>query len=289
LTAQRTRPLARYRDRRRRLREVIAIGGASATLLLVDRDAFSGGDCLLLAQLGAEEPLDNASLVCADYLTRLEREPLRCRRLRRADLEHDQAEAALDHDAALAHEEPIAAGSHDCVSAPGHFELHPQATGRSPAQLRWWRCDACGPVRPVSLRDAIAALESYEPIRGLTLAATGRGQGPVRGSHAVSVTVLRAELGRVLASPIILNRGLREAVLERVERGGLSMSEIATRCGRVKHDCNGNQSGETSWLGRRLGLLPEGGKSSPTPWIHSDVLALIARSGLGIPPREVEL
>jgi hypothetical protein len=67
------------------------------------------------------------------------------------------------------------------------------------------------------------------------------------------------------------------------------MSEIAIRCGRVKRDRRGNESGETSWLARRLGLLPEGGQSTPTPWIHSDVLALIARSGLGLSPREVEL
>ena len=93
----------------------------------------------------------------------------------------------------------------------------------------------------------------------------------------------------MLQSPIVLNRALREAVLERVGSGELSLSEIAIRCGRVKRDSGGNVSGETSWLGRRLGLLPEGGKSSPTPWIHSDVLALIARSGLGMPPREVEL
>jgi hypothetical protein len=31
------------------------------------------------------------------------------------------------------------------------------------------------------------------------------------------------------------------------------------------------------------------GKPRPTPWVHSDVLALIARDGLGISPREVEL
>jgi len=105
----------------------------------------------------------------------------------------------------------------------------------------------------------------------------------------VSTTVLRAELERVLESPIVLNRGLREAVLARVRKGELSMSEIAIRCGRTKRDAAGNLSGETSWLARRLGLLPEGGKSEPTPWIHSDVLALIARSGLAIAPREVEL
>jgi len=67
------------------------------------------------------------------------------------------------------------------------------------------------------------------------------------------------------------------------------MSEIATRCGRRKLDANGNHSGETSWLARRIGILPEGGKSTPTPWVSSDVLALIARNGLGIAPREAEL
>ena len=90
-------------------------------------------------------------------------------------------------------------------------------------------------------------------------------------------------------SPIILNRRLREAVIAASERDGLSMSEIATRCGRIKYDRAGNASGETSWLARRLGILPEGGQQAPTPWIHSDVLALIARRGLGVSPREVEL
>jgi hypothetical protein len=82
---------------------------------------------------------------------------------------------------------------------------------------------------------------------------------------------------------------LREAVLAAAERQGLSMSEIAIRCGRIKRDSAGNESGETSWLSRRLGLLAEGGRETPTPWVHSDVLALIARDGLGLSPREVEL
>ena len=30
------------------------------------------------------------------------------------------------------------------------------------------------------------------------------------------------------------------------------------RCGRAKRDSSGNESGETSWLARRVGLLPEG-------------------------------
>ena len=105
----------------------------------------------------------------------------------------------------------------------------------------------------------------------------------------MSTAVLRAELVRVQHSPIVLNRGLREAVLAVVSRGELSMSEIAIRCGRVKRDRRGNESGETSWLARRLGLQPEGGHIAPTPWVHSEVLALVARRGLGIAPREVEL
>jgi hypothetical protein len=36
-------------------------------------------------------------------------------------------------------------------------------------------------------------------------------------------------------------------------------------------------------------MLPEGGRRTPTPWVSSDVLALIAREGLGLAPREVEL
>jgi len=72
-------------------------------------------------------------------------------------------------------------------------------------------------------------------------------------------------------------------------RGDLTMSEIAIRCGRCKRDRRGNTSGETSWLARRIGQTPEGGAREPTPWISSDVLALIAREGLGVAPHEVEL
>ena len=87
----------------------------------------------------------------------------------------------------------------------------------------------------------------------------------------------------------MLNRRLREAVQARLARGHLTMSEIAIRCGRCKRDRRGNVSGETSWLARRIGLASEAGRDQPTPWVHSDVLALIARDGLGLSPREVEL
>jgi hypothetical protein len=67
------------------------------------------------------------------------------------------------------------------------------------------------------------------------------------------------------------------------------MGEIATRRGRVKRGRNGSESGETSWLARCIGQLPEAGRPRPIPWVHTDVLALIARDGLGISPHEVEL
>ena len=77
-------------------------------------------------------------------------------------------------------------------------------------------------------------------------------------------------------------------MIARIEGRDLSMSEIAIRCGRTKRDRKGNQSGDTSWLARRVGLLPDAGQSTPTPWVHSDVLGLIARQGLDISPLEVE-
>jgi hypothetical protein len=140
-------------------------------------------------------------------------------------------------------------------------------------------------ARVVSVREAIAALQDYEPVRSRTV----RALRAHLHDPAVSVAALRAELQRVDASRIVLNRALREAVLDAVGDGGLSMSEIALRCGRLKYDMRGNASGETSWLARRIGLVPESGRSQPTPWVHSEVLALIAREGLGISPREVEL
>src|SRR5208282_4626091 len=130
----------------------------------------------------------------------------------------------------------------------GHlYRLELLQTGMSIPELRWCR----DPARPgdddpqaVSVREAIARQESYEPIRTLTRQALV----VHRGDSEVSSTVLRIELARTFRSPIVLNRRLREVVLATLERGGLSMSEIAIRCGRVKCDHNGRESGETSWL-----------------------------------------
>lgn len=106
----------------------------------------------------------------------------------------------------------------------------------------------------------------------------------------VSARALHAELTRLSSSPLVLNRGLREALQRTLARGEVSMSEIAMRCGRGKHSRRGFQSGgDTSWLERRVGLRIEGAARAPRHWMHTDVLALIARDGLGVDPHEVEV
>ena len=104
----------------------------------------------------------------------------------------------------------------------------------------------------------------------------------------VSTDTLAGELERLRRSPIVLNCRLRAAVQDAVA-DGMSLSQIAARCGHGKSRRTGDRVGDTSWLSRRIGLLPEAGRAEPSPWIHTDVLALIARHGLGLDdPRQVE-
>jgi hypothetical protein len=277
----RERCLAHYDGETCGRREIVECEGVRGSRLVVDQVAGRRRDRRLVAHIAADEPAGNAELVCRRYL---ESEPAtgpRCRRLTDDDLR------AM----------PFVASSPPGEAPPFSLDAQPvlevSGTGRAyriaPVrgrlripELRWTRVGA--QPAAVSLRDIVADLEDYEPACTTTARA-------VRAQvlEAVSTSALAVELSRVQSSAIVLNRRLRQAVLEEVARGQVSMSEIAMRCGRVKHDARGNASGETSWLARRLGLLAEGGQQAPTPWIHSDVLGLIARRGLGISPREVEL
>jgi hypothetical protein len=279
-------PLGSYIDWQGCPREVLARDGAAGSVLVVDRDAGTRGDLRLVAHLAADEPAENAALVCRRYIEDIRGHHWRCRRV--------TAQDAQTMPFAEAEESELSAGMKladaELIDHRGRlYRLELIETGMSIPELRWQRhgpsAAAGGCEQVVSLRQAVASLESYEPLRTLTL----RELALRRCDTGVSTTGLRAELVRVQNSPIVLNRGLREAVLRSIEREGLSMSEIAIRCGRIKRDGKGNESGETSWLARRLGLLPEAGQQLATPWIHSDVLALISRRGLGVSPREVEL
>jgi hypothetical protein len=277
--------LGRYTDWQGHERELIARAGAGGSVLVVDRVAGTHEDCRLVAHIAADEPAQNAALTSRSYLAEARRRRCVCRSLTPEDLRtipfsDDREEIAICPPAL---EEPSQLDAHG-----RSYRLERVSSGMSIPELRW-TCvsaeDAPSVRRPVSVRGAVAALESYEPVRRLTRQALA----VHTDDSCVSITTLRMEFARIQQSPIVLNRGLREATLAIAERDGLSMSEIAMRCGRVKRDAAGNESGETSWLARRLGLLPEGGRQTSTPWIHSEVLALIARDGLGLSPREVEL
>jgi hypothetical protein len=278
--------LGRYTDPRGRERELVRHSGAAESTLVIDRLACTLGDQRLVAHLAADEPSENARIVASLYLA--DADGRSCRRLTPEDLER-MPFATEEPYAPNAAEDPIRASGGDLIDERGcMYRLQTDCRGGSMQELRWWRHPKYagdGPPGVLTARSVIGSLEKYEPVRVLTAQALA----VYRRDPCVSVAALDAELRRVYASRVVLNRALREAVLAAVRNDGLTMSEIAIRCGRLRHDPDGRSIGETSWLGRRVGILCESGKSSPTPWVSSDVLALIARRGLGIAPREVEL
>jgi hypothetical protein len=321
------RPLASYLDADGGLRELFALRGHGGSTLVLDRNAATLCDRRLVAHLAADEPPENAQIVCQHYIS--DTKGRWCRRLSHEDLEiapfaEGGPEPGVEHESEARGELRHAR----VVDRRGNaYRLGLLPGERSIVQLRWCRAShtcpgsrlaesepgesatslgsaqglsglgeakSIGPGRvgldragweQASLRDVVAALESYEPMRTLT----ERAIALHRDDPCVSLARLRSEFERLCTSPVVLNRGLREAVLQAIERRGTSMSEIALRCGVVKRDRRGKISGETSWLARRIGIMPEGGETEITPWIHSDVLATIARRGLGVSPREVEL
>ena len=285
----RSRLLAGYVDWRGSRRELVASPGSGGSVLVLDRDARTRGDRRLVAHIAPDEPVGNAELASRCYLEQARRGRCRCRALTDEDLLLVPfCDDGIDPCAAV--DAPAGRSPSDATPSDEHgrrYRIAALHTGMSIPELRWCggETSARGEPQPLSVREAIAALESYEPVRAQMVGAIRRH----RCDESISVAMLRAELARVHESPIVLNRALREAVLAATERDALSMSEIAMRCGRVKRDAAGNESGETSWLARRVGLLPEGGRDVPTRWIHTDVLALIARDGLGVSPREVEV
>jgi hypothetical protein len=240
-------------------------------------DTSAGGDEIrLVGALFPEEPSGNAQLLCNTYLAeRGYRRP--CQRLTLADLDPDENVAETPED--LPAELSDGDGRRYRITTIEHPD------GRHEAA---WVCLLPGADlqsgEPITLRDVVGRLQNYEPAYAMTADA----HEATRADLRLVTHELRRELDRLQASPIVLNRRLREVVLDRVARGEVSLSGIALRCGRVKRSSRA-EWGDTSWLLRRIGQVPEGGQSQPTPWVHTDVLALIARDGLGISPCEVEL
>lgn len=273
-----------YTDHLGRDREVVARPGAAGSTLVIDRLACSGADERLLAHLAPDEPPENASILCALYLA--DGRTGCCRLVREEDFRADPytVQAAPLHGSVTA-----ACPDAQLIDRRGRcYRLARWWSAGPIPELRWKRIEEDSAIEhgeTVGLRAVVGSFESYEPARSLTAAALA-----VHGEDRhVSTAALRGELERLNRSRIVLNRGLREALLSAVGKDGLTMSDVAIRCGRTKRDRRGHIAGETSWLSRRVGLAPEGGGERPTQWIHSDTLALIARAGLGRAPVEVEL
>jgi hypothetical protein len=261
------------------LRELVAVPADAATTLVVDRLADTHADDRLIAHLAADEPPENAQIVCELYLADDSRG--HCRRVTSEDFASTASRPPRQVEHEDADDGPL------CDRAGRCYRLTTVSDDSALTSLRWiCSSDSASQVDDfeiLTLREVIGRLERYEPIRTLTLDALAR-HGE---SSDLSTCQLRDELTRVLASPIVLNRRLREAV-QREAAIGVSLSVIASRCKRVKREARGHLSGDTSWLARRIGQMPEGGRRT-TPWIHSDTLALIARDGLCRDPRELEL
>jgi len=270
-------PLGNYIDSETgAFREIARLPIADGSALVVDTLSGTHGDARLLARLAADEPRENAQILCALYLA--DESKGRCRPLTGADL-----------DAAPTPEAPDVCREDELRDEDGivYRVRRVALDGRFP-ELRWTRsilADEAERFATVRLREVVARFEDYEPARSITASALAGH----RSDGTLSTSCLTSELTRLAESPIVLNRRLREAVQARLARSDLTMSEIAIRCGRCKCDRRGNVSGETSWLARRIGQAPEAGRDQPTPWVHSDVLALIARDGLAVSPNEVEL
>src|SRR5579872_859048 len=81
--------LARYIDRDGRQREILSRPARAGSTLVLDRDLATGGDRRLLAHLAADEPGENATIVCRDYLRDSRPRELRCRALHVEDADAD--------------------------------------------------------------------------------------------------------------------------------------------------------------------------------------------------------
>jgi hypothetical protein len=256
-------------------REVISLPMPDSSVLVLDTLQETLTDMRLVAHIAADEPSENAQRITEMYLEDPTRG--RCRAL-------TETELSTLCTAEETPEEHLSSPQETGLDLDGRrLEIRAIPGKRSAPTLRWVQLDSGERLSVVTLREVLAQTQSYEPILALTRAALAA------PAPRVSISTLQLELRRLQDSPIVLNRGVREAVQRAIASGATTLSEIALRCGRIKHDKSGNVSGETSWLIRRTGLIRERAQQTSGVWIHSDVLALIARDGLSLDPREVEL
>ena len=245
-------------------RTVCARRGPQGTVLVLDEDAAML-DRRLVAHLCADEPASNAALTAQRYLA----DPRRA------------ARALSDLDWVLAPEPPPTTPQPDVsetlITASGERFRIVEVAGYGP---RWvHRAPGERGERVVVVRRVVGELEAYGAVRAMTSTAIAASRSP---------SILRRELATVEHSRRVLNRGLRVAVLARVATGELTLSRDRAAL-RTTQARGGHCPGDTAWLRRRIGDTPEAGADRPTPWISSELLGRIARDGLHLAPREVEL
>ncbi len=188
------RLLARYADSHGRRREIIWRYGCAGSVLVVDRDAASRGDHRLLAHLCADEPAENARVVCNEYLERLSRHG-DCG-FRTVVAEDAETVPFADEQQSKGRGARVS-GAVEAVDELGcAYRLQYLHARMSIPQLRWCRSNG-SQESEVCLREAIARLESYEPLCSLTACALATH----RGDADVSTTTLRAELGKGSREP----------------------------------------------------------------------------------------
>ncbi len=182
--------LGRYLDSDARRRQVVALPGARGSMLVVDRDEDTLGDRRLVAHLAPDEPPGNALIVCDHYLS--DTAGHWCRRVTAEDLRAvpfgEDDEQDPDPEAVTAPARAVLTDRRGCTY---RLELCP--TDMSIPELRWHRrSPAAEGSEPVGMREVIAALESYEPVRTLT----SRALALHRTDPEISTSMLRAEQSR---------------------------------------------------------------------------------------------
>jgi hypothetical protein len=89
------------------------------------------------------------------------------------------------------------------------------------------------------VRDVIGALERYEPV----LSPTHQAVADAVNREDISCRKLTSQLKCVDEGRFVLNRRLREAVHDALDGRGLTVSDIATACGRVARRSRRSQLG----------------------------------------------
>ncbi len=263
-----------------RERRIGAVAIPDGSVLVLDYEMPSCADPRVLARIAPEEPPGNAQLVADLYLADTRRG--RSRPLTLADLE-GSAPASR----------PSQRDAHVELPTPRSRQIWVVSSIRANTdagefpQLRWMElAETPGEsFGPVTLREVIGALERYEPAIAMTRSAIDA-QPP---GGAVSTATLRAELHRMQAQ-----RDRAEPWTARSGRPRAGLRDVAQRDRACAAGARNATAAETS-AARRAGspgasaVCPESGKPTPTPWVHTSTLALIAREGLRVSPREVEL